>query len=78
MAKTSASRSDTTPRPAPTVGHAAKIRLAAKARVSLPTVDKALRGDAIRGDAGTRIHEVLAAEGLTADRQSTPPSSSAA
>ena len=60
-----------------TVGHAERIRLAATARVCLPTVGRALRGEDVRGDAGTRIREVLAAAGLTptAVDLSTPPPS---
>jgi hypothetical protein len=60
------------------VGHAARIRLAAAARVCLPTVDRALRGERIRGDAGTRIREAIVAAGLAPSASpSTPPPSAA-
>jgi hypothetical protein len=42
-----------------TIGHAERVRLAATARVCIPTVGKAIRGEPIRGDAGTRIHAAL-------------------
>lgn len=48
----------------PMPGHAVRIRLAAEARVSIPTVEKALRGEPVRGDAGIRIRELLLREGL--------------
>jgi hypothetical protein len=46
------------------VGQAECMRLAVKARVCVPTVVRALRGEFVRGDAGTRIRDVLAEAGL--------------
>jgi hypothetical protein len=40
------------------------MRFAVEARVSLPSVDKALRGEEVKGDAGSRIHAVLLRAGL--------------
>jgi transposase len=54
----------TKPKAGPKVGYAEQIRLAAEARVSIPTVTKALAGELVRGDAGVRIRELLLREGL--------------
>lgn len=53
------------------IDSARKRELAVKASVCIPTVEKALRGDAVKGMAGHRIRAVLEAEGLLPPTTST-------